>query len=128
MWASGADKNSIEGWTEMKLVSFADNKRLYAVVAVGVALGVADKFGVQVPWLVSWLLKLLGQADLMAAIRAQSEKSAEDIVELVNDILAQVSLPSPPPLDQNADVTGAKVPPPVPVEVHNLDPMTPPDK
>ncbi len=47
----------------MKLVAFEPNKKTYAVVVVGVALGVADRFGVEIPWLVKWLLGFLGQAD-----------------------------------------------------------------
>lgn len=108
----------------MAFVAFEPNRKTYALVVIGVGLGVADKFGIQIPWLVSWALKLLGQPALLAAIRSESAKSADDIVRLVDDILAQITIPSPPPLNPNVDVTGNTVNT-IPVEVHNL---APPDK
>lgn len=106
----------------MAFVAFEPNRKTYAIVVVGVGLGVADKFGIQIPWPVGWALKLLGQPALLAAIRSESAKSADDIVRLVDDILAQITIPLPPSLNPNVDVTGNTVST-ITVEVKPLDPV-----
>lgn len=112
----------------MKFVEFGPNKRTYAMVIVALALGVADRFGITIPWLVTWALKFLGQVDLREAIRAKAKESADDIVVLVEDILAQVTIPEEKAVDPQTGLTGVKIPAPSIIEVHELDPVTPPSK
>lgn len=104
----------------MKLVDFKENKSLYAVVFAGMALGVMDHFGVKTGWIIDWGLKFLGRSELREAIRAKSRESADDIVTLAEDILAQVKLPEEPPSPLLQD---GPVVPTVHVQVEALSPV-----
>jgi len=101
----------------MKFLDFQNGKKTYAVVVVGIGLGIAQHFGWAVPSWVEWGLTFLGLGTLRHAVQSQSAKSADDIAELVKLVLASVTIPDP-----NADTTGATVKT-VPVETHVLPPL-----
>lgn len=101
----------------MKFLDFQNGKKTYAVVVIGVGLGIAQHFGWQVPSWVDWGLTFLGLGTLRHAVQAQSAKSADDIAELVKLVLTSVTVPDP-----NAGTTGAIVKT-VPVETRVLPPL-----
>lgn len=104
----------------MQLIDPKANWRTYATVIVGLGLGVADKAGVSIGWPWSWAIKLLGNGELVAAIRAQSGQAADDIVKVVDSVLAQVSLPTTPP---SPPLQGGPSDPIVPVVREGLPPV-----
>jgi len=97
----------------MKFVSFAQGKKTYAIVAIGIALGVAQQMGWHIPAWVDWALTFLGLGTLRMAVTAQSAKSAADIAVLLKTVLDNVTVPEP---EQGPAV------PVQPVEVHYLPP------
>ncbi len=111
----------------MQFLSFAQGKKTYAVVAVGVALGLVqglDDSGVahiHVPSAVNWVLMFLGLGAARVGIQAQSARATADVVQLVRDVLANITLPPPPSGDPDRDLTGATVKT-VPLEVTPLGP------
>jgi hypothetical protein len=115
----------------MQFLSFADGKKTYAVVAVGVALGVVqglDDSGlahVHVPSAVNWVLMFLGLGAARVGIQAQSAKATAAVVQLVRDVLANITLPPPAVDDPNRDLTGATIKT-VPLEVTPLPPLKAP--
>lgn len=109
----------------MQLVDFKSNWRLYATVMVALGLGVADRLQVTVPSFVMWLLGWIGNVPLREAIRAQSKESADDIIKLVEDILAQVSVPGQPSVNPQSGLTGDLPKPLTVIEVKDLPPVKP---
>lgn len=101
----------------MKFVDFQNGKKTYAVVVIGIGLGIAQHFGWTVPAWVDWGLTFLGLGTLRHAVQSQSAKSADDIAELVKLVVANVTVPDP-----NAGATGATVKT-VSVETHVLPPL-----
>lgn len=101
----------------MKFIPPKSGWRTYAVVFVGVGLGVADYFGYHIPGWAETILGFAGLGTLRSAVRTQSAKSAADVAELAQEILASITLPDP-----NKDVTGATVKA-APVEQHQLQPV-----
>jgi hypothetical protein len=106
----------------MQFVDAKANWKLYAVIVIGLGLGIADKFQVRVPGFVMWLLGFVGRAGLRDAIRAEAEKSADELVKLVDDILAQVAIQSPQLIDPQKDVTGDL---PKPIDMVEVAPLPP---
>jgi hypothetical protein len=104
----------------VQLVDLRSNWRLYAAVMIGLGLGVADDLNIQLPGFVMWLLGFVGNVPLRDAIRAQSKQSAGAVIQLVEDILAQVSIPGQPKVDLQSDVTGDL---PKPVSVVEIKPL-----
>src|SRR4051812_20559370 len=102
---------------QMKLLDFQNGKKTYAVVLIGVCLGIAQHFGWHIPSYVDWGLTFLGMGTLRHAVQTQSAKSADDIADLVKLALQNLTISDP-----NADTTGAKVVG-APVEVHVLPPI-----
>jgi hypothetical protein len=94
--------------------------KTYAVVLIGVGLGIAQHFGWQIPSYVDWVLTFLGMGALRHAVQTKSAKSTDDVADLVNLVLQNITQPAPP--DPNAGTTGATVKD-VPVEVHVLQPV-----
>lgn len=103
----------------MQLVDFKQNWRLYATVMLGLGLGVADRFEVTIPGWAMWIINRLGNVPLRDSIRAKAKESADDIVRLVEDILAQVAIPEAAKADPQTGLTGAVVKT-IPVEVKEL--------
>ena len=101
----------------MKFLDFQNGKKTYAVVVIGIGLGIAQHFGWTVPSWVDWGLTFLGLGTLRHAVQAQSAKSADDLAELVKLVLDSVTV-----RDLNADTTGATVKS-VSVETHVLPPL-----
>ena len=77
----------------MKLLSFAQGWRTYGAIAAGVALGIAQHFGVQVPWWASIGLLAFGAASLRASVTAETAKTADDMAALLGTILPAISSP-----------------------------------
>lgn len=98
----------------MKFLDFQNGRKTYAVVVVGIALGIAQHFGWHIPSYVDWILVFLGGGTLRHAIQTQSAKSADAVADLVKLVLENVTAPDP-----NSDTTGATVKD-TPVEVHVL--------
>lgn len=104
----------------MKLIDIRSNWRLYATVMIALGLGVADDLKIEAPGFAMWLLGWVGNVPLREAIRAKAKDSSGTIIELVEDILAQVEIPGQPNVDLQADVTGDLPKPPVVVEIKPL--------
>ena len=101
----------------MKFLDFQQGKKTYAVVAIGIALGIAQHFGWHIPSYVDWGLTFLGMGTLRNAVQAQSAKTADDIADLMRVALQSLTVPDP-----NADTTGVTVRD-APIEVHVLPPI-----
>jgi hypothetical protein len=112
----------------MQFMSFAEGKKTYAVVAVGVAFGIVqglDDSGlahIQVPGAVNWVLLFLGLGAARMGIQTQSAKTTADVVQLVRDVLANIARPDPPEADPDSGLTGATVQT-APVTVRPLPPI-----
>lgn len=84
----------------MKFLSFAQGKKTYTVVVVGLVLGIIqglDAAGVShitIPFYVNWALGFLGLAALRSGVQAQSAKTTEDLALLVKDLLADTTVPT----------------------------------
>ena len=65
----------------MKFLDFQNGKKTYAVVVIGIGLGIAQHFGWTVPAWVDWGLTFLGLGTLRHAVQSQSAKSADDVAE-----------------------------------------------
>ena len=102
----------------MKFLDLQNGRKTYAVVVIGVGLGIAQHFGWTVPSWMNWGLTFLGLGTLRHAVQSQSAKSADDIAELVKLVLASVTAPDP-----NAGTTGATVKT-LSVETHVLPPLS----
>ena len=101
----------------MKFIDFHNGKKTYAVVAIGVALGFAQYYGIHIPAWVDWGLTFLGLGTLRLGVQAQSAKTASAVADLAKLILENITIPDP-----NEGTTGATVRD-TPVEVHVLPPI-----
>lgn len=103
----------------MKLLSWQSGKKTYAVMAIGLGLGIAQGFGIHIPAanLMDWGLAFLGLGSLRAAVQKQAAQTAADVAKLLELLAQGASIPDP-----NSDTTGAVVKD-TPVEVHVLQPV-----
>lgn len=102
----------------MKFLDFQQGKKTYAVVIIGIGLGIAQQMGWHIPGWADWGLTFLGLGTLRAAVTTQSAKSAADIADLVKLVLQNITVPDP-----NSDSTGVTVRD-APIEVHVLPPIS----
>lgn len=98
----------------MKFIPPKSGWKTYTVVVIAIGLGVAQQLGVHIPDWANWGLGFLGLGTLRQAVTTQSAKSAADIEDLVQMVLANTTVQPEP-----TDATGATVKT-VPVEVHVL--------
>lgn len=103
----------------MKFLDPKTGWRTYAVVAVGIGLGIADYFGVHVPSYVDWGLTFLGLGTLRAGVKTQTAQTAAQIAQLAELVLQNITVPDPA-----KDATGNTIPIPSKVEVSQLPPVT----
>lgn len=101
----------------MKILDWQNGKKTYAVILVSMGLGIAQHYGIPIPWWVDWALPLLGLGTLRHAVQTQSAQTAAAFDDLAKLILANVTATDP-----NSDTTDAKVVV-APVEVHVLPPV-----
>jgi hypothetical protein len=101
----------------MKLLPPKTGWKTYAVVAIGIGLGIAQQQGVHVPGWVDWLLSFLGLGALRHAVTSQSAKSAAALEALGQTVFQAITVPDP-----NAGLTGASVKT-IPVETRPLPPI-----
>lgn len=80
-----------------RLLEFSKNKKTYAVVAVGLALGVADALGYHVPSYVEWGLAFLGLGTVRSSIKNHSAETSRAMLELVQEVLNNVTTEEPEP-------------------------------
>ena len=86
----------------MTLIDFARGYRTYAVVAVGIALGIVEGLdsahvtNVQIPAFVNWLVVFLGMGTTRMAVAAQSAQAAKDLAQLAETVLAKLAVPPAP--------------------------------
>ena len=102
----------------MKFLDIAQGKKTYAVVVIGMGLGIAQHFGWHVPGWLDWVIGFAGMGTLRMAVQAQSAKSADDLDILARTVLQAITVPDP-----NKGLTGAAIKT-VPVEQHELQPVT----
>lgn len=81
----------------MKFLDFQSGRKTYIVVAVGVALGIAQHFNIHIPSYVDWALAFLGMGTLRHAVTAQSAKSAAAVDDLVKLVLENITVAEPVP-------------------------------
>jgi hypothetical protein len=75
------------------LMTWSQGKKTYIVILAGVVIGIAQHFGIQIPWYVNLGLLALGGASLRAGITGETQKSADDIAALVGSILTAAQAP-----------------------------------
>lgn len=78
-----------------RLLDFSKNKKTYAVVAVGIALGIADAFGYHVPSYVEWGLAFLGLGTMRSSLKNHSAETTKAVVSLIQEALKDVSEEEP---------------------------------
>jgi hypothetical protein len=105
-----------------KLLNFQAGKKTYTVMAAGLALGIAQGFGVHIPGgsAIDFILLFLGGATLRKGVQVQAAQTAADIAKLIQ--MLEAGAAAPDEVDPNSDTTGATVKD-VPVEVHVLQPV-----
>lgn len=83
-----------------KLISFTQNKKTYAVIAVGLVMGViqglddAKVINFHVPVYLDFILGLLGMGTLRHGVQASTEKTTADLAELIAQVMASVENPT----------------------------------
>lgn len=81
----------------MTLLSWADGKKTYITVGLGIALGVAQGFGVPIPSWVDWILGFMGlgfhRSALTNAVAAQSLYATQAFETLFQTVVTQTSKP-----------------------------------
>lgn len=81
----------------MTFLNFAKGYKTYATVAVGVALGVAQGMGYDVPTWADWVIGFMGLGFHRMAIQNQSRIVEEQVAVLIKAIEDQITVPSPNP-------------------------------
>lgn len=81
----------------MTLLTWAQGKKTYLTVAVGIALGVAQGLGVHVPGWLDWILGFAGlgfhRSALTNSMAAQSEYLTKAFEAFTQTTLQQISVP-----------------------------------
>jgi hypothetical protein len=78
----------------MKLLSWSTGKKTYITVAVGIAVGAAQAYGLHIPSWVNWLLTFAGIGFTRSAVTGQSQAAVQALQVLITDVLSQVSQPT----------------------------------
>lgn len=77
--------------TTRKFISWTSGKKTYATVAIGIAVGILQAYGIHIPSYVDWALVFLGIGTTRSAVASQSQASAEALKTLLDDVLSQVT-------------------------------------
>lgn len=73
-----------------KLISWAQGRKTYIVIAVGVAMGIAQHYNVPIPWWVNIGLMALGGSALRKGVTDETAKTATDLAALMGTVMDSV--------------------------------------